>query len=691
MKRGFLKSSKTKYMGEVNQNESPSESSTSNRGSSVTSESLEDHQPPKQNPTPKGFIRPAPLGNEDKVRVYLTEHGTDVPAGPGQFFAHKLPPQVLAELKAQGDDRQRVIFRYWPRDPKGKRFVSANFRGKELPGGKNAWGATLYDFFSVRGVPGISSISYSTGSRLTKAMHEFGEFDFAKPEIGDAGDEPEPQERLPCDIGKLIPELENLVKMGLYDNFSTKLCIVDEGIRSIPSSLDWSQHSENSIFDPSHLPFPWPLVPGAMSYPRLTDRLPFHLLPQKLVVHDPWNLLSVHEPDKDIDAPWTSKNDVVRYYSLQLSKDGKAKAAKSSAEAMKLEKEWRESAGRPIVIGPKNGPRVRVFPPLPPVKPQSIPEAHLYIAPNLALNVGSHSVVYRAELELPRDFLMQREMSICEACLEEKATEVWCEGLVDSDIHLDFGWESHPRTCAHAEGDYTKHRGWPSTTRVEVAAKLSFQGDTHLAREAINYQGFPSHFFQHWSGFSLVSPLHRDPVPAGALVPQFYGYYTPDLRVSATKPRRRQRQYLSPILLLEHCGVPIEAEELTRDDKSECASLLFRFHNEGWTHGSFVPRKILMQKGPLMELPLKRGVSDVLSFRMIDFGRSKEGHESSREKLVEKEVGLTLCGLHNRNRKPDADKQVQKISAVDMERMAEKKLARKVELEDRFFVEEVLQ
>ncbi|KJA23330.1 hypothetical protein HYPSUDRAFT_118082, partial [Hypholoma sublateritium FD-334 SS-4] len=141
------------------------------------------------------------------------------------------------------------------------------------------------------------------------------------------------------------------------------------------------------------------------------------------------------------------------------------------------------------------------------------------------------------------------------------------------------------------------------------------EGDEHLAREARNYQKFPRHFFEHWSGYNIIPPL-IDPTPALAVVPQFYGYYVPEEGEAA------EGEYLSPILLIEDCGVPVEVDDLDLDDRNECASLLYRMHDEGWLHNSFFPRNILMQHGDISAWPVARKIED-RRFRIIDFGRSE--------------------------------------------------------------------
>ena len=57
------------------------------------------------------------------------------------------------------------------------------------------------------------------------------------------------------------------------------------------------------------------------------------------------------------------------------------------------------------------------------------------------------------------------------------------------------------------------------------------------------------------------------------------------------KAKADQPSYLSPILLLEHCGEPIDPDELAAEDREECASMLLRFQRAGWLHESVAPRK----------------------------------------------------------------------------------------------------
>ena len=186
----------------------------------------------------------------------------------------------------------------------------------------------------------------------------------------------------------------------------------------------------------------------------------------------------------------------------------------------------------------------------------------------------------------------------------------------------DIQWQNPKAPCTHVTHRIRPH---PRTAMFQVVAKLSVQHDAHLEREARNYQSFPDHFFQHWNGYNFVRPLHG-PVPVHALVPQFYGYYIPkDIPVptASSDEDESDRPYLRPILLLENCGVPVVPSKLSKDDREECVSLLLRFNNADWLHDSVAERNFLVQRGPPTMWPLERTITDQLSFRLIDFGRSR--------------------------------------------------------------------
>ena len=281
--------------------------------------------------------------------------------------------------------------------------------------------------------------------------------------------------------------------------------------------------------------------------------------------------------------------------------------------------------------GPVKPPIFIVFPfqtRIPPAR-----EAHLYLSPRKLKGEGSHSFVYGAEFELPRSTIMDDE--ICDECIledmfrtlkeedgpnGERRDPKWDEksgrniikfaghpplkmSLYTEGNDDDFDGEQDyllredtrrfnvvyegPFRLVHSKigyqclerGPYCKHiatsdRGiHPLTAKVRVVAKLSIENDIRLAREAEQYQAFPRHFFEHWSGYNLIKPI-RFPTPVGPLVPQFYGYYVPDIDADQLDSESRPgtpspelRRYLSSILLIEDCGKPINPDELTLDDQ----------------------------------------------------------------------------------------------------------------------------
>ncbi|KAG6379323.1 hypothetical protein JVT61DRAFT_11782 [Boletus reticuloceps] len=195
-------------------------------------------------------------------------------------------------------------------------------------------------------------------------------------------------------------------------------------------------------------------------------------------------------------------------------------------------------------------------------------------------------------------------------------------------IDPPFSYESQKKSCTHAA--HTLDVPTPRTAKFTVVAKLSLENDPHLDEEATNYENFPEHFFHHYNGYTLISQL-KAIVPVNAVVPQFYGYYTPKRE---EEENSGEPSYLSPILLLEHCGKPIEPEELSPEDQEECASLLLRFENAGWLHESVAPRNFLVQLGKPTEFPMTRMVKPEQSFRLIDFGRSRK-YTTATEKREE--------------------------------------------------------
>jgi hypothetical protein len=138
-------------------------------------------------------------------------------------------------LKAK-TGRKRVVFRSWPRDPLAKeKYIKPEntLPGKTTSNGMQLWGATLYDFYRVRRVTDLDSLStISTGSKLAAWMKANGELEFAKPEIEWAEMEADPQEVPPCDIG------------GLMNDFDFRISMKIQGV-SMPSAAETDREAKS--------------------------------------------------------------------------------------------------------------------------------------------------------------------------------------------------------------------------------------------------------------------------------------------------------------------------------------------------------------------------------------------------------------------------------------------------------------
>ncbi|KAJ7186494.1 hypothetical protein C8R46DRAFT_879731 [Mycena filopes] len=237
------------------------------------------------------------------------------------------------------------------------------------------------------------------------------------------------------------------------------------------------------------------------------------------------------------------------------------------------------------VAGPPPPAPARTSPPVVPKPSTNLRIAHLNMSGAPCLGTGHHSTVHRAALRLPL-----------------------------------------PLTARSPTGE------------VAVAAKTGFSNSE--ARELLQNEGkiygaFPQHLMETSCGFNLVAPITH-PVPVGAVVPKFYGYYVPvredverekeeaatALRSFKATPAFKAWDRLSPILLLQECGSPITPSDFNADERSECFSLALRLHYAGFTQNSFYIRNILKQAGPLTVAPSERSMSTP-EFRIIDFGRGE--------------------------------------------------------------------
>ncbi|KAK0432334.1 hypothetical protein EV421DRAFT_1505056 [Armillaria borealis] len=558
------------------------------------------------------------------------------------------PPEVALPRVSISSAKKRVVRCIWPRDPKGPAMAAGQLpHGKVAGNNQRNWGATLNDFYWVQRIlEAPSGLTRTSGSRLAAWMKEIGEVEHAKEEIEWAEVEDQPREKFPCDLGCLLEDRDPSI-------FTSRplehLDVFSYTTESDEKILSQAKHPENKAY-------------------TFQQRIPFHLLPKKLIVHDDGGTLRVSKDDRPFSRRPPKK---IHVYRLHLSSHAKEHAVRQRAVVQKEHAADNSEGGMFFVpsletsnlspsscVGPDSEAIFARFP-KEPEPPLSTPEAHLYLSSERIIGRGHHSAVYSAEWEVPRTWLPSFRPRVCEQCASLAVLEKLKNDMPDVEVdeteyvgnqistflfemarrsagegfmHEDTSKTQMGYACPLREtdidvqwqgpGTYCKHetrRSNKTTFRTLVSAKLSIKHDDHLKQEAKNYQKFPAHFFQHWNGYNIVPPLH-DPTPIGAVVPQFYGYYVPEKGDG-------DQGYLSPILLLEDCGTPIDVEALDIDDRQECASLLFRFHNEGWLHGSVYARNIVVQHGDIEDWPAYKRHSD-RRFRLIDFGRSEKGDTS---------------------------------------------------------------
>lgn len=278
---------------------------------------------------------------------------------------HTVPSAATRPSSIVHSEKRRAVFRVWPRDPKGKVFFryEANFMpgGKVAPNGIRSWGATLYDFYSIKPIPSEPGIiAYLSGSRIAAAMRENGEVEHCRDELEWADNEESPCEIPVAGTGELIECYE--ARTPLFKVYSaveevrvaamaafTKEDKDDDDDEEDEKNEDNNEEDEedgktgtdkaekphygissvlmpdrplSSPFHPSHYPPPWPFIPFANPYPPvlLQERIPMHLLPETLYVHDPYSLLKVDEcrDRSDDKTPWINMRPRVYLYKLSF-------------------------------------------------------------------------------------------------------------------------------------------------------------------------------------------------------------------------------------------------------------------------------------------------------------------------------------------------------------------------------------
>ncbi|KAK0471403.1 hypothetical protein IW261DRAFT_1572091 [Armillaria novae-zelandiae] len=174
---------------------------------------------------------------------------------------------------------------------------------------------------------------------------------------------------------------------------------------------------------------------------------------------------------------------------------------------------------------------------------------------------------------------------------------------------------------------------------VSVATKLASIKCTDrklLEKERRICDAFPKHLEESYCGYNLVDPMDH-PVSVGACTPKFFGYYvrvqegTESARrrkalksIKEQSPPPRAKEARSPIILLKGYRTPIEPEQFSEDERSECFALVLHLHHADLVQNSLYTRNILQQPGPLSARPSDPSLKTP-NFRIIDFGRGAFG------------------------------------------------------------------
>ncbi|PCH41049.1 hypothetical protein WOLCODRAFT_137154 [Wolfiporia cocos MD-104 SS10] len=537
--------------------------------------------------------------------------------------------------------RSRRIYLTWQRMP-GERFMhKARPRGTRTPNGL-MWGHTLGDFFWVNrfapeksGEPPLAAVRTVWSRSMLK---EWGE---GYDETAFEGPEPPPRRRRPWPVLR-VPK-----RRMERDRSTPLLGVIDEGCdnkdgrvkfyKIRPDILEESDEEDalrGCNEDEDEEPMMVPVDPNN----------PAHGFPySELWAPHIRDAFTIRDALLTIDPQFMIKRSGVADLSREQQKAGAVVAAviedkrpeddvyaAMERNVVKLEFEDEEAQGPlPEPFIPKSLPHESFFEPsvvaqLPKLE-EFIPEQ--YFPDELRVfRKGKDAVTFKR-------ILPQFKRDATPDALSPRVGQLWM-----SDSMVGFG--SHSKVIRAPLALPPPLTAYGPHHKVTVAAKTArglASARNHLRNEAHIFAGFPRHLQEEWCGYNHVPPI-KHPVPVGAVVPKFFGYYVPvdsdgqavdrlyynyDVRVSG----------LSPILLMEECGTPIEPENFSLDDRSECYSLILRLHIEDILHNSLYTRNILWQPGPLTKPPEQRS-RRTPSFRIIDFGRSEniEGEDMLRSK-----------------------------------------------------------
>lgn len=207
--------------------------------------------------------------------------------------------------------------------------------------------------------------------------------------------------------------------------------------------------------------------------------------------------------------------------------------------------------------------------------------AYLNFAGAPHLGHGSHSSVHRASLRLPGTLAgMMADGSVSVAAKIAFP-------ITGARAMLNHEAEMYTKVYGPADDgddDVILGRSSDSGTKTEENEKDNEAEDQEQLDPARR-----RHLMEHFTGFNIMTPHLAHPVPVGAVLPKLYGYYIPcDESEDVVKAQNtdknpadywRTRDYgnaeknkppkniLSPILLMEDCGTPINPHAMTIDDR----------------------------------------------------------------------------------------------------------------------------
>ncbi|KAF9038923.1 hypothetical protein BDZ89DRAFT_1156994 [Hymenopellis radicata] len=138
-----------------------------------------------------------------------------------------------------------------------------------------------------------------------------------------------------------------------------------------------------------------------------------------------------------------------------------------------------------------------------------------------------------------------------------------------------------------------------SNQELSIMAKLAAGSNLTDARNMLECEAsmyatrLPSFLSEDWTGYHYIREAEYDGdgiLPVSAVVPKFYGYYVPESRVDT--------MLLSPILLFEDCGSPVDIARLKQKERETIFSFWHRLHRLNIAHGSISSYSVMVQPGP---------------------------------------------------------------------------------------------